>query len=76
MMVNSNAAMSSPWNRSHMTSMANQMEGMAAFSQQMMSPYGMRLEKFGQEGRKRRSSSTSGPPLDDQGEFSGEKKRE
>lgn len=48
-------------------------------NQQMMSPYGARLEPFKKPGeeKRRRSSSTSGPPLDDQGNGgSKEKKRE
>ena len=68
--VNSNPMMSSPLSLSgHVTSMTNQYaEGLTAVNQQMMSPYGVRVERVGKEENRRRSSSTSGPPLDDQGE--------
>lgn len=61
----------------HVTSVANDVAGggggagmVGMVNQQMMSPYGARLEPFKKPGeeKRRRSSSTSGPPLDDQGE--------
>ena len=74
MMGNANPMMSS-W-MGHVTSVANDVIGgggagvVGVVNQQMMSPYGTKLEKFGKTGdeKRRRSSSTSGPPLDDQGE--------
>ena len=75
--VNSNPVMSSPMSWSgHMTSVTNQcVEGVTAVNQQMMSPYGVKLDRLGKEEYRRRSSSTSGPPLDDQGEDWGLEKR-
>ncbi|MCG8626072.1 MAG: hypothetical protein MJE68_29255 [Proteobacteria bacterium] len=77
-----NPMMSSAWmGGGHMTSAANDVAGgtreagggagmVGVVNQQMMSPYGAKLEPFGKTGdeKRRRSSSTSGPPLDDQGE--------
>ena len=81
-----NPMMSSAWmGGGHMTSVANDVAGgtrgagggggggagmVGVVNQQMMSPYGAKLEPFGKTGdeKRRRSSSTSGPPLDDQGE--------
>ena len=78
-----NPMMSSAWmGGGHVTSAANDVAGgkrgaggggaglVGVVNQQMMSPYGAKLEPFGKAGdeKRRRSSSTSGPPLDDQGE--------
>ena len=80
-----NPMLSSAWMGSgHVTSAANDVAGgmrgaggggggagmVGVVNQQMMSPYGAKLEPFGKTGdeKRRRSSSTSGPPLDDQGE--------
>jgi hypothetical protein len=75
--------MSSAWIGGHVTSVANDVAAgggggggagmVGVVNQQMMSPYGAKLEPFGRTGeeKRRRSSSTSGPPLDDQGEWVG-----
>ena len=76
--------MMSSWMGGHMTSVANDVAAaggvggggagmVGVVNQQMMSPYGAKLERFGKPGdeKRRRSSSTSGPPLDDQGEWVG-----
>ena len=74
------SSMMSSWMSDHVTSVANDVAGgmgagggagmAGVVNQQMMSPYGAKLERFGKPGdeKRRRSSSTSGPPLDDQGE--------
>ena len=74
------SSMMSSWMSDHVTSVANDVAGgmgvgggagmVGVVNQQMMSPYGAKLERFGKPGdeKRRRSSSTSGPPLDDQGE--------
>ena len=61
---NSPLVVTSSWS-GHVTSVTDHMDG--ALNQQMMSPFGTRLEMFGKGEKRRRTSSTSGPPLDDQG---------
>ena len=53
----------------HVTPVTNQMESTMAVNQQMMSPFGTKVEMFGKDEKRRRSSSTSGTPLDDMGEW-------
>ena len=57
---------SSSWS-GHVTPVTNQMESTMAVNQQMMSPFGTKVEMFGKDEKRRRSSSTSGTPLDDMG---------
>lgn len=57
---NSNPMMTS------LSSWSGHVESMAAVNQQMMSPFGAKLERFGKEEKRRRSSSSSVAPLDDQ----------